>query len=440
LYLAFRMRYLLFAVMLPATCADLSLADAAKAALSGNPGLASARQLESAAEARLRAAATTRRPRIEWRESTQAGNNPVYVFSSLLTQRQFRESNFAINSLIRPDAVANFQTQIGVDQVIHDFGRTEARIKEARIGRELTAQERRRRELEILTQTARAYFGGQLATAAMKAAESAIASITATLEQAKALRAAGRATDADVLAVEVELASAREVLIRRTQQQTLAMAALNNAMGQPLETTHTLTTALTAPAEATASVVIDRPEVRSAELAFAMANTRVEQAKAMRRPEAGVRFVAEADRQRFVTRGAANWFAAATLRWNLFDGGQSKQMEAEAASTAAAAREDARVMRSAAELQVKQADAAIAGAQARESVTAAVTGQAKETVRILKNRYGAGLATVTDVLRAEVALLDAETRRLAAIHDHRVARIEREAAAGRLTGESNELQ
>ncbi|MBM3752901.1 MAG: TolC family protein [Acidobacteria bacterium] len=370
----------------------------------------------------------------------QGGNNPVYVFSSLLTQRQFREPNFAINSLVRPDPVANFQSQIGIDQVLHDFGRTDSRIKEAQIGREMTAQERRRRELEILTQTARAYFGGQLAAAAMKAAESSIASISATLEQAKSLRAAGRATDADVLAVEVEMAGAREELIRRTQQQALAMAALNNAMGQSIETMHTLTTALAAPPAAPGAIQIDRPEIRGTELAFAMATTRGDQAKAMRRPEVGVRFIAEADRQRFVTRGAANWFAAATLRWNLFDGGQSKEMAAEAASAAASAREDGKAMRSAAELQVKQADAAIAGAIARENVTGAITEQARETVRILRNRYGAGLATVTDVLRAEAALLGAETRRLAAIHDHRVARIEREAAARRLTGDSNELR
>jgi len=49
------MRYLLFAAILPAMCADLSLADAARAALSGNPAIASARE---------RAAATARRPRV----------------------------------------------------------------------------------------------------------------------------------------------------------------------------------------------------------------------------------------------------------------------------------------------------------------------------------------------------------------------------------------
>ena len=91
-------------------------------------------------------------------------------------------------------------------------------------------------------------------------------------------------------------------------------------------------------------------------------------------------------------------------------------------------------------LQVRQADAAIRAAAAREAVTEAAINQAKETIRILRNRYGAGLATMSDVLRAESALLEAETRRLAALHDQRIARIEREAAAGSFTGDSNVLR
>ena len=129
-----------------------------------------------------------------------------------------------------------------------------------------------------------------------------------------------------------------------------------------------------------------------------------------------------------------------TFRWNLFDGGMARQMRAEAGYAAASAASETRAMSSAVDLQIRQAEAAIRAATAREAVTEAAINQAKETIRILRNRYGAGLANVTEVLRAESALLDAETRRLAALHDRRVARIEREAAAGTLTGDSNVLR
>ena len=50
----------------------------------------------------------------------------------------------------------------------------------------------------------------------------------------------------------------------------------------------------------------------------------------MLRPEIGIRLILEADRQNFVTKGGANWIAMGTFKWNLFDGGQARQMRAEA--------------------------------------------------------------------------------------------------------------
>jgi len=435
-------KYLLAALsILPICAADLTLAEAARLALQDNPAISAARSQESAAATRTRQVEAARLPHVQWQESVQGGNNPVYVFSSLLTQRQFGSANFAVPSLVRPDPLQNFQSQLAVEQSVYDFGRTNARRREAQAGQALAAEERRRRELEILTNTARAYYGALLAEAARGAAEQALKSIEATRERAVALRNAQMATDADVLAVDVHIATAKEEIIRRGQQAEVARAALNHALGQPLETAYTLTTPLAAfAAEATPAPAANRPEVRMALLQQDLAKSRQEQASAALRPEVGIRLMLEADRQNFVTKGGANWIAMGTLRWNLFDGGQTRQMRAEAGHVAAAAAGEARSASSAVNLQVRQADAAIRAAAAREAVTEAAITQAKETIRIVRNRYGAGLANVTEVLRAETALLEAETRRLAALHDQRIARIEREAATGTLTGDSNVLR
>jgi outer membrane protein TolC len=425
---------------LPIAAADLSLQDAARLALTNNPAIAAAKHLESAAATRSLQAAAALRPRVQFQESIQGGNNPVYVFSSLLTQRQFSAANFAVPALVRPDPLQNFQSQLGLEQTVHDFGRTAARRREAETGRALSTQEIRRRELEILTHTARAYFGAQLAEAAKSAAEQALKSVEATRDRALALRKAQMATDADVLAVEVHLATAHEEIIRRSQQAEVARAALNHALGQPLDTVYTLTSPLTASAASAGSAEIQRPEVKMAALQQDLAKSRADQATAMLRPEIAIRFQLEADRQYFVTKGGVNWTAMGTLKWNLFDGGMARQMRAEANHTAAAAAAETRAAASAVSLQVRQADAALRSAAARQSVTQSAIAQAKETIRILRNRYSAGLANITQVLSAEAALLEAETRRLAALHDQRVAQIEKEAAAGNLNGDSNVLQ
>ena len=435
-------KYMIAALsILPLAAVDLTLAEAAHLALQDNPAITAARKQESAAATRTRQVEAAKMPHVQWQESVQGGNNPVYVFSSLLTQRQFTAANFAIPSLVSPSPLQNFQSQLGVEQSVYDFGRTKARRQEAQTGQALAAEERKRRELEILTNTARAYYGALLAEAGQKAAEQAMQSVEATRERAVALRNAQMATDADVLAVDVHLATAKEEIIRRRQQAEVARAALNHALGQPLDTAYALTTPLSAlPAEPIASPAAQRPEVRMALLQQELAKNRQDQASSALRPEIGIRLMLEADRQYFVTKGGANWIAMGTFRWNLFDGGQARQMRTEAGHIAAAAAEEARSATSAVNLQVRQADAAIRAAAAREAVTEAAINQAKETIRILRNRYGAGLATVSDVLRAESALLEAETRRLAALHDQRIARIEREAAAGSLTGDSNVLR
>jgi outer membrane protein TolC len=49
------------------------------------------------------------------------------------------------------------------------------------------------------------------------------------------------------------------------------------------------------------------------------------------------------------------------------------------------------------------------------------------------------MATVTDLLRTETAVLESKTRYLAAVHDQRVAATMLELAAGRLTADSEVL-
>ena len=51
-------------------------------------------------------------PKVNYSESWTRSDNPVFVFSSLLTQHQFGEQNFQIGPLNRPDFLNNFQSQV----------------------------------------------------------------------------------------------------------------------------------------------------------------------------------------------------------------------------------------------------------------------------------------------------------------------------------------
>ena len=93
---------LLFGLTLCAQ-APLTLPDAVKLALTHHPSLEAASARVQAAEARIAQARAGWLPHATYTEGFQSGNNPVFVFGSLLTQHQFTSANFNLGSLNRPD-------------------------------------------------------------------------------------------------------------------------------------------------------------------------------------------------------------------------------------------------------------------------------------------------------------------------------------------------
>jgi outer membrane protein TolC len=427
--------------------APLTLAEAVKTALDKHPSIQAATAQVAAASARIEQARSGYWPKLNYQESFARSNNPVFVFSSLLTQHQFGIENFEIGRLNRPDFLNNFQSLLSVEQTVFDAGQTRSQTRSAELGKSIAGEQQRAAEMNVIAGVVRAYYGAALAAEALKAAEDAVRSAEADLERAQAVRAAGMATDADVLSIRVHLAAMQEQRIRRSYELDVARAALNEALGLPLDTRHQLATTLE-PLPGVSEPLADyekraaahRPELRQAQLAAELAETRASAARAAYWPQVSVRGAFEADRQRFIDRGGANWFVGATMRWNLFNGFATQAGVAEAAHTLRGAQAELERAEAGVRLQVRKAHADLQAAQERIAVAEAAVAQAEESLRITKNRYQAGMSTVTDLLRNETAVLEAKLRRLAAIHDQRLAAVWLELAAGTLSADSKLLQ
>ncbi|MGG2329453.1 TolC family protein, partial [Salmonella enterica] len=65
-------------------------------------------------------------------------------------------------------------------------------------------------------------------------------------------------------------------------------------------------------------------------------------------------------------------------------------------------------------LEVRRALAEQSAARQRVETARSVVAEAGESLRITRNRYEAGMSTVTDLIRNETALLETNTRYLAA--------------------------
>src|SRR6187401_2027927 len=98
----------------------LTLTKAIARARAQNPDAGSAAPAEREAAQRVRQARAGYWPKVDVAESWQRGNQPVFVFSSLLAQRQFTAADFALGALNYPDAIDNFRSAVMVEQSLFD--------------------------------------------------------------------------------------------------------------------------------------------------------------------------------------------------------------------------------------------------------------------------------------------------------------------------------
>jgi outer membrane protein len=435
---------LLLALALPLLAQDsLSLREAVHLALQENKAIAATNAAMRASAARIDEAGAGRLPKLNYSESFARSDNPVFVFSSLLTQHQFGAENFSIGPLNRPDALNNFQSLLTVDQVLYDAGQTRHAVKSAGLSLQMTKEEQRRTQMQTIAGVVGAYYGAVLAAESLKTAEQALRSAEADLTRAQSVRAAGMSTDVDVLSIRVHLAAVTEQRIQRSADLDVAKSALNDALGLPLDTGHVLTTSLSAldlPELTLASFEKDasatRPEARQVHLAAELAKSQADSARSALLPQVTFHAAFEADRQQFISQGGANWLASIGLHWNLFNGLADKAHIEESSHWLERAHADEQRMESAVRLEVRRAWAALRASQQRIEVAKAAVAEAEESLRITQNRYESGMSNVTDLLRNESAVLESRTRYLAAVHDQRIAATMLDLAAGRLSPDS----
>ena len=426
---------------------SLSLHDAVRLALSQNKAIEAANAGVDKGIAGIAEARSGLLPKVNYSESWARSDNPVFVFSSLLTQHQFGAENFQIGPLNRPDFLNNFQSLISAEQPLYDAGRTKRATRSAEIARDLAREDVRRSEFDVIAQTAKVYYDAQLESQQVQSLAEAMRSAEADLARAETRRTAGMATDVDVLSIRVHVSAVREQQILHGANLDVARAALNDAIGLPLDTQRSLATplaVLNVPmnllSELEESGATKRPETREATLASALAANQSAEAKAnLFLPKVDLHGAFEADRQRFYDRGGANWLVSIGLRWNLFNGSADRAKIQESVAAERRSKADQQRAESAIRLQVRRAWADLQAAQQRIESASASVAEARESLRISQNRYEAGLSTVTDLLRNESALTETQTRYLTAIHDQRVAAVMLEWAAGTLAADAEAL-
>jgi len=395
-----------------ATAQPLTLRDAAAEALERNPSLVAAQAQVCAARARREEARASWLPVIDASANSSRSNNPVFVFGSLLEQGRFGAEHFSPAFLNDPPPLRNDRLSLNVRYALFDQLRRRDVTKQAGEGvtRALSASEAMRQQ--VLAEVIARYYGVIVAEQRHAVASEAIYAAESAAKKAGDRAEQGLVVDSDRLAAEVQLAEDRQQELAAAGAVNIARAALALTLGRPLMSridvnTQLPDTAFTVIAldEAVKRAIETRGDVASAIAARRSAELQLITARGSLLPRIDAFSSWGASGRTFSHRNSDHTIGV-IASVALFDGGTYARV-----SEARANVESGRAMESSARDRVAM-EAITAwnkanAAQQQIAVASTAVSQAEAAARIVQDRYDNGLTTITEVLRAQTALVAA---------------------------------
>lgn len=378
---------------------------------------ASARQ--RAAAARAKEAAGYRLPQVRISEQWIRTDSPADAFALLLNQERFSFPDFVTGDPNDPDPLSTAITRLEVEIPIWTGGELSTLLEQARFAAEAAAESAGRAGDQAAVAAAEAWIRLAQAREARALFEKSRETVAAHVELARTYSAQGMLVRSDLLRAEVELARLDDLLAEARGNVRIAESNLAFRLGEPLDTRYSL------------EPLADPPPIAQEGAGWlASAESRSDLAAARKLLEAGdleakalkgglfprIGLVARhdlVDDQLFGNNGDSTTIAA-LASFDLYDGGKRRAAMAAARADAEAGRADVERFTAGIELETKQAFEAASVALERRRTAAAALAAAEETVRIVEDRFRAGVIQSIDLLDAATARREAEMRELVA--------------------------
>jgi outer membrane protein TolC len=333
--------------------------------------------------------------------------------------------------------LTNLASQIRLEQPIYAGGKLSANLGQATAFAESSQEATRRTRQEIIAAVVEAYYRVILAEANADVIKQSLASARAHLGVTQDLFEKGLVVRSDVLRTQVlvgnlereQMEAESAIEINQTQLKYLLgkEEELYRVTEQAAEDSLPLETLQALVSEAQRS----RPDLKAAEKDVERANAMVDVARADYYPSLSFVSQYESNTQKF-TSSSENFAVFVTARWNLFNGfaTQEKVVEGQALLRRAQLLRDDLFHRVAKE--VEQNLLALTVARRQVAIALQNVSQGEESLRIIKDRYSAGLARNVDVLDGEATLKQAEQDLLRARVNSQISRAHLSLATGQL--------
>lgn len=340
--------------------------------------------------------------------------------------------------IIYPDIPDNVRARLDLQWPIYTGGRAGALERAARAERDAAGADLAAARADLRLEIARAFWALVTAREAETVVAASVQGIEAHLADLRSRFAQGLIPPNDVLSAEAQAARARGLAIEAANTRAVAEADLRRLVGldgdDPLEPAAALAEASAAgtdvhsgpPAELVGRALAARPERRALGARVDAFRAREAAAASAARPQlafGGGYDYARPNPRIFPRRGAwqDSWDLSVSATWLLFDGGRRRAEVAEGRAGVRGAEARAAEFDRQVAFEVRQRRLDLESSRASVDAAEAGLRSAAEARRVVGERFAAGVAINSDVLDAELALLQARLDRTRVLANVRLA-------------------
>ena len=414
----------------------LTLADAIKRGFENSHRLAEIKAREEGA----RAAAKT----------VELSKLPIVTASAGYTRtnhvQEFSVAQPGGNRLVvYPDVPDNIVTRLGFQWPIFTSGRTDALERAAAAEVSAVAADIETARADLRFEIIRAYWAAVTARETVRVFEESAARVQAQLNDARQRFQVGLIPPNEVSSLEAQRSREQAQFLEARNLLEAALIELQRLTGVQrgtvLELSDPLDRQYLAPAPSDAAALVasaleSRPERKALSFRLGGLEARQQAAQTTNKPmiaAAGGVDYANPNPRIFPRRDEwqESWDVGVNVSWNVLDFGRTKAQIAEASAAVSATRERIAELDSVIAADVEQRLLDVQSSDALVRAASDAIRSAAEARRIVADRFAAGVATSTDVLVAQVVLLESELTRTRALAAQRLAEARLERSVGR---------
>jgi outer membrane protein TolC len=416
----------------------VTLGQALERADRDNPEIVALRAVSEAEQARADAVARATRPQLSVSVDAFRTDDPVRVFGSKLGAGTLGASDLAIDRLTDPASLSHITSSLRLEVPVDAFGAARSAARAASAGARAHQASVEEARHDLRHRVAESYRQAVLAAAAIGVTERVLEAARAREEELQARVDAGRALVSDLLRARSRRREREADLAARRADSASALDVLRRLIGAPAEEEIVVADeaivpeALSGDLETwTGRALASRAAGRGAaeRLAAARETTRAQEKAA--RPALALYGQVQDDRGPFSGGGGQSFTVGVAVRWTLVDPARGRRVAA-ARADERAAESAARAARDQVRLEVALAWRRAEAARQRWAAASGGSEEAREALRVVRERRQAGMATLTDELETESAAFAADLQELRAVTEVALADAALRRAAGEL--------